>query len=148
MPKKTTKTSKKEAKKTAPSAAPTVARATGKTGEAYESSPMAEICRALPGTTFDIKWETNYCACVAGKIYCGTETTDPAMIGFKCDDIDFEKLTKRKGIIPAPYAVRFGWVKLTASDALSHAELDKYIRKSYSLVVEKLPAKTRAALIP
>jgi predicted DNA-binding protein (MmcQ/YjbR family) len=107
---------------------------------------MAAICRELPGTTFDIKWETTFCACVADKIYCGTETTDPTQIAFKCDDIDFEKLTKRQGIIPAPYAARFGWVKLTTPDALTAAELKKYIQKSYAMVVEKLPAKARHAL--
>jgi len=143
MPKKTTK---KTGKKATAGAKPKAARVPAKAGKGYESSAMAEICRALPGTTFDIKWETNYCACVAGKIYCGTETTDAAMIGFKCDDIDFEKLTKRRGIIPAPYAARFGWVKLTAADALPPAELAKYILKSYALVVEKLPAKVRASL--
>lgn len=142
MPSKTAKThvkkaAKKAVKKTAAQAAP---------GKAYETAPIPAFCRALPGTTFDIKWGDNYCACVGGKIYCIVETTDPRFPGFKCDDIEFERLTKREGIIPAPYAARFGWVKLTDPKALGKRELEACIRRSYDLVVECLPKKAQAAL--
>ncbi|HYE63919.1 MAG TPA: MmcQ/YjbR family DNA-binding protein [Phycisphaerales bacterium] len=132
---------KKPVTKKGAKAAPTPTAAAG-----YETAPIPTFCRALPGTTFDIKWGDNYCACVGGKLYCVVETGDPTLPGFKCDDIEFERLTKREGIIPAPYAARHGWVKFTDPKALPKRELEACIRRSYELVVESLPKKVREKL--
>lgn len=108
--------------------------------------PLHAFCRSLPGTTEDIKWGNDLVFSVAGKMYVGFDVDDPEHLGFKCDDIEFERLTKIDGIIPAPYAARFGWVSITRKGVLPLADVKTLIRRSYDLVVEKLPAKTRAAL--
>ena len=45
-----------------------------------------------------------------------------------------------------PYAARAKWVALESQDALPAAEIKKLLRKSYELVLAKLPKKTQAAL--
>ena len=110
------------------------------------SSPLIDFCRSLPGTTEDIKWGADFVMSVGGKMYAGFDIDDPNLLGFKCDEADFERLTKRDGVIPAPYAARFGWVSVTRRGAIPAAELRQLLRKSYDLVVAKLPAKSRAAI--
>ena len=109
-------------------------------------SALAAFCRTLPGTTEDIKWGNDLVFSVAGKMYAGFDVAGTGAVGFKCDDIEFERLTKIDGIIPAPYAARFGWVSVTRRGVLPATDLKRCLRRSYDLVVEKLPAKTRAAL--
>ena len=65
---------------------------------------------------------------------------------FKCTPEEFAELTEREGIIQAPYFARNHWVALETEDALPVRELDQRLRRSYELVVEKLPKKTRAAI--
>ncbi len=49
----------------------------------------------------------------------------------------------KPGIIPAPYAARFGWVKILKRGALSAADAKKLLRKSYDLVLAGLPRRVR-----
>lgn len=111
-----------------------------------KDSALAAYCRTLPGTTEDIKWGNDLVFSVAGKMYAGFDVQDTGALGFKCDDIEFDRLTKIDGIIPAPYAARFGWVSITRRGVLRPGELKKRIRRSYELVVERLSAKARAEL--
>lgn len=64
-------------------------------------------------------------------------------LGFKCSDEDFERLTEKKGIIPAPYAARFGWVSVREASSLSQKEAERLVLEAYRLVMEKLPRKVR-----
>ena len=50
------------------------------------------------------------------------------------------------GIIPAPYSARYYWIALETEDAVTVPELKRLLRRSYDLVVEKLPKKARSAL--
>ncbi|MFZ0464882.1 MAG: MmcQ/YjbR family DNA-binding protein [Candidatus Acidiferrales bacterium] len=70
----------------------------------------------------------------------------PVWLTFKCTPEEFAELTERPGIIPAPYSARYYWVALQTHEALNSAELERLLQASYEMVVEKLPAKTRAAL--
>lgn len=110
------------------------------------TSPVGKFCRGLPGATADIKWGDNLMFCIGGKIFAGMQCDDPHSVGFKCDEMEFERLTKVEGIIPAPYAARFGWVKVTRAGVLKQAPLEKLIRRSYDLVRAGLPARVRASL--
>jgi predicted DNA-binding protein (MmcQ/YjbR family) len=103
-------------------------------------------CRSLPGTTEDVKWGDDLVFSVGGKMYAAFDLDDEDEFGFKCDDIDFERLTKRDGIIPAPYAARFGWVKVKRRGALPESEARRLLAKAHGLVASRLPKKTRAAL--
>ena len=64
----------------------------------------------------------------------------------KCTPEEFAELTQRLGVIPAPYMARASWIALENEDALPVAEIKRLLRQSYSLVLAKLPRKTRAEL--
>jgi predicted DNA-binding protein (MmcQ/YjbR family) len=107
---------------------------------------LEEFCRGLPGATEDIKWEVHTVFSVGKKMFAAFTTGSGVPVGFKCTDIDFEKLVKRAGIIPAPYAARFGWVSVTTEKALGDREARKYLKQSYELVLEGLPRKVREGI--
>jgi predicted DNA-binding protein (MmcQ/YjbR family) len=97
--------------------------------------------------TRDVKWGNDLCFSVGGKMFAAFDVADTPQLGFKADDIEFERLTKRPGIIPAPYAARFGWVKVVEEGALARTELERLLVRAHGLVLEKLPAKTRRAIV-
>jgi predicted DNA-binding protein (MmcQ/YjbR family) len=72
---------------------------------------LRRICRALPGTTEDVKWEKDLCFCVGGKMFAAVNLEAPHQLGFKCTSEAFGELTEREGIIPAPYLARAMWVQ-------------------------------------
>ncbi|HEY5800857.1 MAG TPA: MmcQ/YjbR family DNA-binding protein [Burkholderiaceae bacterium] len=99
------------------------------------------VCRALPGSTEDIKWGADLVFSVGGKMYAcmGADAKDG--ISFKVDDERFLELTDRPGIIPAPYLARVKWVKVETAKAVSAGELEALLRRSHALVLAKLPKK-------
>ena len=106
-----------------------------------------EFCLALPHATESVQWGNDLVMKVAGKMFA-VMVLEPARvwISFKCSPEDFAELTERSGIVPAPYSARYHWIALETRDALTTAELKHQLRRSYDLVFEKLPKKTRAAL--
>lgn len=90
-----------------------------------------------------MKWGDDLVFSVGGKMYAAFDIDSEDQFGFKCDDITFERLTKRAGIVPAPYAARFGWVKVERKGALSGEEARRLLRRSYQLVLAGLPKKAR-----
>lgn len=109
-------------------------------------SALIDCALALPGTSDDVKWQDNYVIMVGGKMFAIFECDAPSLYAFKCDPEDFERLCERPGIIPAPYAARFGWVKVMKPGALKAAEAKKLIAKAHGLVLACLPAKKRAEI--
>src|SRR5689334_8725220 len=109
--------------------------------------PVREFCLSLPHATESIQWENDLLLKVGGKMFA-VLALEPheVWLSFKCSEEDFCELTERPGIIPAPYLARHHWVALETRDALSQAELRRQLRRSYELVFEKLPKKTRATL--
>lgn len=111
---------------------------------------LHEACRGLAGATVDVKWGADVVWSVGGKMFVAfseMEDGKPGLpFGFKCSEEDFDRLTDRPGIIPAPYAARFGWVSVREAGAISQAEARKLIGESYRMVVEKLPRKVREGL--
>lgn len=110
------------------------------------SGALKDHCRSLPGTTEDIKWGDNHVFSVGGKMYAAFNLDDESQYGFKCDDEDFDELTEREGIIPAPYAARFGWVSVREPGSLRAAEARRLIEKSHRLVASKLTKKLQREL--
>lgn len=108
---------------------------------ASRGSSLKDCCRSLPGTTEDVKWEDDLVFSIGGKMYAAFDLEDEDEFGFKCDDIDFERLTGKDGIIPAPYAARFGWVKVQRRSALGAAEARALLKKAHGLVASGLPKK-------
>lgn len=105
---------------------------------------LQKICNTFAGVTTDIKWENHLCFNVGGKMFLVTEPDSvPQSASFKATDEDFELLPQREGIIPAPYMARYKWVYVDDINRLSKKDWEKYLKLSYQLVHDKLPAKAR-----
>lgn len=120
------------------------ARARGKSPRRVS---LKDHCRSLAHTTEDVKWGHDLVFSVGGKMYAGFEAEGPEdEFGFKCDDIDFERLTQTEGIIPAPYAARFGWVRVVDRGAKSEEEWRRLLTRAYEVVRAGLPAGVQKRL--
>jgi predicted DNA-binding protein (MmcQ/YjbR family) len=104
------------------------------------------FCRGLPGATEDVKWGNDLVFSVGKKMFAAFDEEKGLPVGFKCSDEDFDALTRRPGIIPAPYAARFGWVSVQKSGALTQARAKGLIGASYRLVLAGLPRRVRETL--
>ena len=102
------------------------------------------ICRALPEVTEDVKWGADLCFCVHKKMFVVVNLEPPHQLAFKCTPESFGELVERPGIIPAPYMARNLWVQeQELGGALDRRELEIFVKKSYELVVSKLPKSRR-----
>ncbi len=104
---------------------------------------------ALPHATVVQQWGEHLVFKVAGKMFLiiGLDGELVDGVTFKCTpDREFDTLTEIDGITQAPYCAKRHWVRVGDLGALPAAELERRIRRSYELVVAKLPKKTRAAL--
>jgi predicted DNA-binding protein (MmcQ/YjbR family) len=108
------------------------------------------ICRAMPGATEDLKWGADLAFSVGGKMFCVVNTEPPHQMSFKCTPDDFAQLIEREGLIPAPYLARAMWVQQPelGDEVLDRRELQQLLRKSYDLVVAKLPKSKRPGVAP
>ncbi|MEO8672716.1 MAG: MmcQ/YjbR family DNA-binding protein [Tahibacter sp.] len=113
-----------------------------------EAQLLESICGAWPGVTHSIKWEVDLVYSVAGKMFavCCTIGTERGRVSFKVDTDRFLELTDQPGFMPAPYMARAFWVTVLDPRSLPPKQLEAFLRRSYELVVEKLPKKTQAAL--
>lgn len=107
---------------------------------------LDRLCKALKGTTMDVKWGNDLCYLIGNKMYCVTKMDGPLQISFKATPEDFAVLIERDGIIPAPYLARYHWVLAENQSALRANEWKVYIEKSFQLVFEKLPQKIKCSL--
>src|ERR1022692_4075358 len=108
---------------------------------------VRSCCRSFPHVTETVQWEDDLVFKVGGKMFAVMPLEPaPVRLSFKCSPEDFAELTERPGIIPAPYLARAHWGALESQEALPAAEIKRLLRKSYDLVLAKLPKKTQAAL--
>ena len=109
---------------------------------------LRQFALSLPHVTGVKQWGECLVFKVAGKMFLilvlDAETIDGVV--FKCTPDEFDALTEIDGIIQAPYCAKRHWVRVSDLEALPAAELERRIRRSYDLVVAKLPKKTQAAL--
>jgi predicted DNA-binding protein (MmcQ/YjbR family) len=108
---------------------------------------VRRYCLALPHATETVQWGDNLVFKIGGKMFAivALEPGD-VWISFKCALEEFDELTERPGIIPAPYLSRVHWVALEVEDALPIAELKRLLRQSYEIVRGKLPRKAQDEL--
>ena len=108
---------------------------------------VREFCLSMPHATESVQWGNDLVMKVGGKMFA-VMALDPSSVwlSFKSTPESFAELTERPGIIPAPYVARYHWVALEGKDALTTAELKENLRRSYQLVLEKLPKKVLAKL--
>ena len=106
---------------------------------------LRDFCNSLPGVTADIKWGKDLCFLVADKMFCVTCLDGPFTASFKVRDEEFQEMSGRPGIIPAPYVARYKWVLVEDANELTAKEWKHYVRQSYDLIKSKLPKKTARA---
>lgn len=108
---------------------------------------VRRYCLSLPHATESLQWGNDLVFKVGGKMFA-IVVLEPAKVwlSLKCSPEEFAELVERPGIIPAPYAARYYWIALENQDALSVTEIQHLIHRSYDLVFEKLPKKTRALM--
>ncbi|HEV8273532.1 MAG TPA: MmcQ/YjbR family DNA-binding protein [Chitinophagaceae bacterium] len=107
---------------------------------------LRSTCLSFPAVTEDVKWESNLCFCVGGKIFCIANLEPPHTFSFKVTDAEFDELSGSDGFKPAPYLARAKWVLVTDSSKLSRKDLKKYLQQSYNLIKSKIPKKQRKDL--
>jgi predicted DNA-binding protein (MmcQ/YjbR family) len=107
---------------------------------------LRSVCLSFPAVTEDVKWETNLCFCVGGKIFCIANLEPPHTFSFKVTDAEFDELSGSNGFKAAPYLARAKWVLATDSSKLSRKDLKKYLQQSYDLIKSKIPKKQRKDL--
>ena len=108
---------------------------------------LRKYCLAFRGATEDIKWGADLCFCVGAKMFCVTGADSMSGgVSVKCTPEKFAELTERDGIIPAHYVARYHWVTIERLDAVTPDELKSLIEKSYQLVFDKLPPKTKKTI--
>jgi predicted DNA-binding protein (MmcQ/YjbR family) len=108
---------------------------------------LRKICLGFSGVTEQIQWEDDLLFKVGGKMFAITPL-EPARLwlSLKADAEEFAELVERPGIIPAPYLKRAKWIAIETADTLPAAEVAELLRKSYELVVAKLPKAARESL--
>jgi len=108
---------------------------------------VRSYCMALPHATESVQWGNDLVLKIGGKMFA-VVPLEPAKVwlSLKCSPEEFAELVERPGIIPAAYLARHHWISLETEDAITTAELKRLLRRSYDLVLEKLPKKARAAL--
>jgi predicted DNA-binding protein (MmcQ/YjbR family) len=113
-----------------------------------DKDSVRNFCLALPGTTEEVQWGNDLLYKVGGKMYMVTnlEPAEITGLGLKCSPEDFAELIEREGIEPSKYLARYHWISVRDTGALKRRELEGLIRKSYEMVLAKLPNKVRASL--
>ena len=112
---------------------------------------LRKFCLSLPYVTEDIKWGHDLCFCIGGKMFCVTGIDPSASSGsmqvsLKADEEEFEELCATNDIIPAPYLARYKWVLVQKATRFNKKDWEHYVRRSYELIREKLPAKVKKTL--
>ena len=107
---------------------------------------LRKICLSFPAVTEDVKWESNLCFCIGGKIFCIANLEPPHTFSFKVTDENFDQLSETEGFKPAPYLAKAKWVMATESVRINSKELKDYLRQSYEMIKAKIPKKQRRDL--
>jgi predicted DNA-binding protein (MmcQ/YjbR family) len=102
----------------------------------------------LPQTAVVKQWGEHLVFKVAGKMFLVT-SEDPSVLDgltVKCTPEEFDDLTEIDGIAQAPYCAKRHWVRIADPSVLSEKELLARVRRSFDLVVAKLPKKVQATI--
>ena len=103
---------------------------------------LRKVSNAMRGATEQIQWEKDRVFKVGGKMFACSGIEKNSRYSFKVDDERFLELTDLPGIVPAPYLARAKWVQIDpATCELPDRDLEKLVRRSYEIVLAKLPKK-------
>jgi predicted DNA-binding protein (MmcQ/YjbR family) len=107
---------------------------------------LEKLCGKLKGTTTDIKWGNDLCFLIGEKMYCVAGLDPPLRVSLKVLPEEFNELTNRDGIIPAPYLARNNWILVEDNNSFNQKEWKYYIEQSYNMIFNKLSKKTQKAI--
>ena len=113
-----------------------------------DSESVRAHCLSFPHATENVQWGNDLVFKIAGKMFAVMALEGPVkyIMSFKCTEEKFNELIEQEGMDPAPYMALNKWVAIERLDVLSDKELKSLLRKSYDLVVEKLPKRVREQL--
>ena len=113
------------------------------TPDAYEAAALS-----LPGAVLDIKWGSDRCYCVGGKMFAtaGGHAEQASGPSFKASDLAFDILVEQRLARPAPYLARAKWVQLLSYDVMPEEDMRAYLAQAHAIVAAKLTRKARAEL--
>ena len=105
------------------------------------------ICSKMPGVTEDVKWGHDLVFSIGAKMFCvvGLDQS-PTTASFKVTDEEFEDMCNRPGFKPAPYVAKYKWVFIDDINKMKITAWKQYLKQSYELVKNKLPAKLKKQL--
>src|SRR6201995_3133065 len=109
------------------------------------------FCKSLPHSTHVVQWEGADVWKVGGKVFAihaPNSWGKHAGITFKTSPMAFEMLKGEPGLRPAPYLASRGmkWIQRISDESMSDADLKKYLRASYDLVLRGLSKKKQAEM--
>jgi predicted DNA-binding protein (MmcQ/YjbR family) len=112
-----------------------------------EIEDIQKICATLPVVTEDIKWGHDLVFSVGAKMFCVVGLDQqPVSASFKVPGESFDEMCSREGFKPAPYMARHKWVWVDDINRMKKKEWTFFIKQSYELVKDKLPAKIKRDL--
>lgn len=100
-----------------------------------------------PGVEEDVKWETNWCLMVGGKMFVlvDLDPRSPGRVTIPTAPEERATLLDRRGVLPAPYLARAGWVTLEPN-AMPIAEMLEWVEQAHAIIAAKLSGKRRREL--
>lgn len=98
---------------------------------------LRNLCLSFPDAVEEIKFGSDVYYSVAGEVFCTTSADVDSGVSFQVNAEEFREMSRREGIIPAPYLARKHWVYVLAFSWLSKKEWERYIQQSYQLALEK-----------
>lgn len=115
----------------------------------FERDTFEAYLKSLPAVEIVHQWGNASVGKIGGKIFAilsrWTEDDSPA-IGFKCSEMSFEMLPELKGVRPARYLARAGWVQVIEDAELSEDDVRAYIIEAHKIIGAKLPKRVQAEL--
>lgn len=105
------------------------------------------LCRTLPGNEEDLKWGQHLTFMVAKKMYAIYSLDEAFSLSLKTNRDQFDFLTARDHIVPAPYLARYDWIQLQQPDAVPPDEFAQLIRESYHHIFSRLPKKRQKEIL-
>ena len=118
-----------------------------------DNERIRALCMALPHVTETVNWGHRlvYWAGdrdTGGKMFAMTDLdgTGTGVLWFHAGAERFHELVEREGILPAPYMARAFWVTVERWDVLKPREIEEELKRAHTLILEKLPKRTKAAL--
>jgi predicted DNA-binding protein (MmcQ/YjbR family) len=108
---------------------------------------IRNICLSFPHVTHDIKWGNDLVFSIGAKMFCVAGLNQaPTSASFKVTDEEFEEMAARPYFRPAPYIAKYRWVLIDDITKMRKKDWEHYLKQSYGLVRDKLPAKLRKQL--